>query len=235
MKDRKAKKRNKKFILNNILSKIEKVFSIKDVRFGSGYFIFTYASASICHFHLKELPHWKCGIWLSQDQKKPLTYDIFAQIEICIDKFKPYASEICFNNVDEFIEEMKKIKNNGGFDTKENEEYYHEELENLEKARIVNLENYSKVYNAIKKFNKENEEIAKLEIDDHNTGCWRSSPRYHFRFLVEEELMNEDEMLLEKLKPVTNLLEEIDEKYHMDKCNFWHKVDSFEWSDLRFP
>lgn len=74
--------------------------NIEDVEYLDGYFIFASGTNSVIHFHIKECPGWKFGIWWNLPEKKrkksnkSITGTFFAQYEDTIDKFKPSASNI---------------------------------------------------------------------------------------------------------------------------------------------
>ena len=81
--------------------------NIEDVEYLDGYFIFGKGTNSVVHFHIKETPGWKYGIWWSpvskntEDSENTEYYtdrvhcSIFAQYEEEIDKFKPSDSMVC--------------------------------------------------------------------------------------------------------------------------------------------
>lgn len=91
-------------VFNNIKEELE--YTIEDVEYLDGYFIFGMGTNSVVHFHIKETPGWKYGIWWSpvskqdsEDPEHPSSYEtnklycsIFTQYEEEIDKFKPSAS-----------------------------------------------------------------------------------------------------------------------------------------------
>jgi hypothetical protein len=91
-------------VFNNIREELE--YAIEDVEYLDGYFIFGMGTNSVVHFHIKETPGWKYGIWWSpvskqdsEDPDHPSSYEtnklycsIFTQYEEEIDKFKPSAS-----------------------------------------------------------------------------------------------------------------------------------------------
>ena len=96
-------------ILQQVAAELEKnqiTFTPEDVQFLDGYFIFAMGTNSVLHFHVKECPGWKFGIWFgtvetedsTEECKKykldEITADFFTQYEDCIDKFKPSASTI---------------------------------------------------------------------------------------------------------------------------------------------
>ena len=77
--------------------------TITDIEYLDGYFIFGHGTNSVVHFHIKETPGWKYGIWWSPIEKKEGTEEyytnrvrcnIFTQYEDEIDKFKPSASMV---------------------------------------------------------------------------------------------------------------------------------------------
>lgn len=80
--------------------------TITDIEYLDGYFIFGTGTNSVVHFHIKETPGWKYGIWWSPVVKKDSTTEnpvyesdklrcsIFTQYEEEIDKFKPSASMV---------------------------------------------------------------------------------------------------------------------------------------------
>lgn len=80
--------------------------TIEDIEYLDGYFIFGMGTNSVVHFHIKETPGWKYGIWWSPVSKQDSTEEnpmyetdrlhcsIFTQYEEEIDKFKPSASMV---------------------------------------------------------------------------------------------------------------------------------------------
>lgn len=77
----------------------EKKFTLTDIKYLNGYFIFATGDNSICHFKIEECPGWLFGIWLIHDEDKynetnATKFSFFAQYEKFIDKFKPAASMI---------------------------------------------------------------------------------------------------------------------------------------------
>lgn len=71
-------------------------YTITDLEYLDGYYIFGMGTNSVVHFHIKECPEWKFGVWWERPDKdgKPtyVTGSCFAQFEPLIDKFKPSAS-----------------------------------------------------------------------------------------------------------------------------------------------
>lgn len=71
--------------------------TFEDVEYLDGYFIFGRGTNSVVHFHIKECPGWKFGIWWDTEQtgeKVEIIGKFFTQFEKTIDKFKPSRSEI---------------------------------------------------------------------------------------------------------------------------------------------
>jgi len=91
--------------------------TVEDIEYLDGYFIFGKGTNSVVHFHIKETPGWKYGIWWEPVRKSECEDDeayneyhtdclrckIFTQYEDEIDKFKPSASMVS----DEFIMSLK--------------------------------------------------------------------------------------------------------------------------------
>lgn len=94
--------------MNETLTDMEECpFTFEDVQYVSGYFIFEFGDNKVVHFHVKEIPGWLFGIWwgepvLEHDEDKELqikvSYEMFAQYENNINKFKPAASNICITD-----------------------------------------------------------------------------------------------------------------------------------------
>lgn len=84
-----------------------RTITIEDIEYLSGYFIFDFGENAVVHFHIKETPGWKYGVWFnlvgkSSPRRKHTRYykdrlecRVFAQYEEEIDKFKPGRSTIC--------------------------------------------------------------------------------------------------------------------------------------------
>lgn len=108
MYDKQVKKANKKGYANLFKkvtdyffedlndSEYDGSFSFIDVEYLDGYFIFGLGTNSVIHFHIKECPGWKFGIWWDAPENKNacVNGEFFAQFEETIDKFKPSASNI---------------------------------------------------------------------------------------------------------------------------------------------
>lgn len=95
-------------LFENIKCELKLDLHFEDVEYLDGYYIFAYGTNSVVHFHIKEAPGWKFGIWwggvaTEETQKKKkkeyctdkVCCEVFAQFEKEIDKFKPTCSEFC--------------------------------------------------------------------------------------------------------------------------------------------
>lgn len=76
-------------------------FTPIDLEYGDGYFIFGRGSNSVVSFRVAEAPGWLFGIWyrIEESVKEDKTvysfhYEVFAQYEQFIDKFKPSYSTL---------------------------------------------------------------------------------------------------------------------------------------------
>lgn len=111
--------------------------TIEDVEYFDGYFIFGMGTNSVVHFHIKETPGWKYGIWWSpvekgdsEDPEHPTTYEtdrlrcnIFTQYEEEIDKFKPAASMV----TDKFNVYLDNTSTNFAWDFARDIKFIHDE------------------------------------------------------------------------------------------------------------
>lgn len=88
-----------------ILNEISNNFTIKDKEFSQWW----NNENDICYFHLEETPNWKYAIRLDDENN----FVIFGEHEELIDKFKPSCTYLDHeNNIEGFIEEVKKIAEN---------------------------------------------------------------------------------------------------------------------------
>ena len=109
--------------------------TIEDIDYLDGYFIFGTGTNSVVHFHIKETPGWKYGIWWSPVEKKDSTKEnpmyetdrlhcsIFTQYEEEIDKFKPSASMV----VDEFDVYLDRASTHFAWDFAQDVKFIHDE------------------------------------------------------------------------------------------------------------
>lgn len=87
-------KRVTDFFFEDLNSDINNVpFTFTDIEYLNGYYIFGMGTNSVIHFHVKECPGWKFGIWWDEPKDDNfIPGRFFAQFEENIDKFKPSAS-----------------------------------------------------------------------------------------------------------------------------------------------
>lgn len=181
----KLEKKNNTNKINSILKEIN--YTIEKKVFGNGYFVFTFEKNSICWFWLKEFKGWKFGIWLNADN----TYDIFGEHILLINKFKPSASYVSFDNVNDFNENLKLFLDKNEIHS-EYIQWIEEAIENekIKTSYLFNLTN--DIYDYIKYFNTLNKNNYCLEFKDYG-GC--RSPRYEFKisYYNTYDLTQEDE------------------------------------------
>lgn len=96
-----------------VLRQIKHSFKAHNIRFGNGYFIFTYGINSVCHFRLKGLPDWQFGMWHHDSGG----VSFFGEHDLLIDKFKPsrtYLSEVINSeeDVEGLISLLTQMKDN---------------------------------------------------------------------------------------------------------------------------
>jgi len=194
MNKRQLKKRNKK-IHNNILSFIP--YEIESKVFGSGYFIFEFEEAGVCWFYLKNFPKWKFGIWLNNEEGTG--YEIFGQGIASIDKFKPSASVISTDDINEFVDDLYILDATlNGEDTKFSGYVGEDNINEAYDREVQKINDYrlDKVNFMILKFNDDNEFIQ-LRLVDRNSKTCSISPRYSINVHVSPELDNIDESIYE--------------------------------------
>ena len=96
----KDKKRKKEMI--KLLSQILNKFKVTNLVFGSGYFIFSFGKNSVCHFDIENIRY---GIWYTENG-----IEIFGEHKGFIDKFKPSAVALTFDDVNELIKFQENLK-----------------------------------------------------------------------------------------------------------------------------
>ena len=160
MKKRLIKKYNKSR-LENILTQVSDKFTITKKTFGDGYFIFSFGQNTVCHFTLKETPLWKYGIWLTKKG-----YQIFGEHEWLIDKFKPSATYLSFeNDINLFLEKVKLISDDSKL-------FFVDSYTNgnalvaYEKVDWGDGEFYYKGYQCVREFNEETQLYDKFRKDE---------------------------------------------------------------------
>ena len=206
--------------INNILKELK--FKITKQVFGNGYFVFTFKESSVCWFWLIELPGCKFGLWLNENN----TYSIFGEHTLMIDKFKPSASYISFETIEEFNNELNLVLNK--------DEQHLEYLESIEETKIYENKKFQYILNYIldfnnfiKEFDKRNNYNVVLELKDF--GCHRSprfefyikyiSPKYYFTKEQELELYFELSKIKEKNFDIESADDFMEESFIADFCN----------------
>lgn len=84
-----------------IFKEFNKVYGVlaKDISYHDGYFIFGRGENTIAHYSFDEVPQWKFATWLdivkddSNEKKYVVSVEVFAQMTLFIDKFKPSRSD----------------------------------------------------------------------------------------------------------------------------------------------
>ena len=90
-------------VFNNLKEELTQLYklniTITDVEYFDGYYLFGMGTNSVVHFHIKETPGWKYGIWWSPVARQDFTEEnptyendrlrcnLFTQYEEEIDKF----------------------------------------------------------------------------------------------------------------------------------------------------
>ena len=88
-------------VSNLIFDILKRNYNIKvnNIEYLCGYFLFLMFPASVIHFNVDGLSNkWKFGMWISKLDKiknDDPYIQVFCQHSYFIDKFKPYASDIC--------------------------------------------------------------------------------------------------------------------------------------------
>ena len=219
--NKRLKKKQNKSRINTILDDIP--FKVKNVSFGSGYFIFSFSESSMCWFWLEQFPLWKFGIWLDEDKN----YRIFGQAIASIDKFKPSASELSETNVDIFSLELYKIQA-GHNDWKE---YLIENDKCIEQDKIVDRINnrmHDAVLNFIEYWNDaqhslEDADQVHIKLIDRNSKTCSISPRYQLNFLYDSSIIADRQKVFKlgwsaydsMIVNLNNTISAEEEYYHM--------------------
>jgi len=208
MKKRIVKKQNK----NKIFALLAQLVPLRvcNVKLGSGYFVFKIGENAVCHFGLKELPHWKFGIWLEENK-----VTIFGQITNLIDKFKPSRSDLVDENILSFRQKVLDIITSGGFLNDEDKQAYLEDLDIRRKATEWNLKAYKTVQSYIDKYNEANPSRY-LELEANRVGVL---PRYRVALFHErgKDIVGDE---LQKLQEAVDFVCNIDREdlpcYYLD-------------------
>lgn len=81
-----------KKLTEQIFSKLERHgWHVKDAEYGNYYMLFELDIDAVVHFRIKELKHWKFGIWWSGEYNGKINFNFFTEHDDMVDKFKPSA------------------------------------------------------------------------------------------------------------------------------------------------
>ena len=230
----KDSKINKNRILN-ILNNVSHTVDFNDIRFGNGYFIFTFAENSIAWFFMKEFPEWKFAIWLNEDNED---YSIFGEAITLIDKFKPSYSTLSFENVIDFNNELPKILNNEGRWKEYNENVKHgikqDQLSDEFNKRA--FDNISKYIKKVESEFENNKVDTYIKIVDRNTNDFRCSPRYKLNEFTDIEGYFKTEKSFERSRKLfidmCNLMEYNSQNDGNYEREFYLDIDDFLFENL---
>lgn len=184
-------KQNKK-VLKQILNSLRQDFTLSNIDIGS--------DNSVAHFSIDNIPEWKFGIWVYYSpETKRYPYELFGQVEILIDKFKPSRSDIDINDISLFKNILNKMKDDGwktldekeGLPSEVNQnskdpfsgseifQYYLTEKESLRASKSIMSKTLKELYEKAEElsFEKNGTEYV-FDIFDQNTDKLKVWPRY---------------------------------------------------------
>lgn len=261
IKEQKQKKFNKKYG-SVFKEKTEELFknleyTVQNVEYLDGYFIFNFGENSVVHFKLKECPGWLFAIWWKVEKKK-ISGIFFTQYEIDIDKFKPTTSVIKHDvNIGDYYEinatlrfihdepelawyrslnmldfntthvTRKKAK----FDYKKHVEYHYKSIaveKEYNDAMIkYAIENFAPLYNKLKIIDRGENVLPRFMICVNVDGLEKGYFYDIFETKKAKEIFNEFDK---------NLKKHLEEKYN-DKFYFWntYSLDVFNLRDELYP
>ena len=180
----------------------ENGFTVYDKIYLDGYFLWDFGKSAVVHFKVKEIKDYLFGIWLRKDGK----YDIFADHEEFIDKFKPTRTEFYSNNVHQFVEKMKDVRDNYDYylvnsylsyaekDDKERIEFEINKFnQNMSQKKTDDMNDWKHTFNFFRKgiFEKIPEALAIGIMDTNVVFGGISDPRFDIVLQVEEDLYKE--------------------------------------------
>ncbi len=206
---RRHNKKRAKTRFREYIKRLEKTFHI--IKSTTRYSIDDYDKhefqTSVISFKIKELPEWLFAIW--NGGYVTGTYFI-GDIETCIDKFKPLATSVSVNNIDEFIGILRGIITNNGYLNDEQKGTYLTLKQRQIDIDIENLRRYNYVKSYCFLFNEVHGNICKIYIKMDKYG----EPKYHEVFI--EEYSDIPETTLEALR----ILQTEFKKWDIDGGNF---------------
>lgn len=210
----KRKNRNKHQEILSIIS--QNGFTLDNVYYLDGYFIFPFEKSAVCHFRLKELPNYLLAIWLNVDEEHKI--QLFAEHYDYLDKFKPSAVNYLSYNVYEFIDMIKDIKHNYDYhyvsytetldrnDKQKIKEILDEIQEEKEKERENDYLDWKYTFDFFKSgiFNLI-PELVSVGIKDENVGGADCSPRYRLTLEVTKDFYKQFDFVKNNIiDPVLN-------------------------------
>jgi len=226
---------NKKRIMD-ILSQVSHTVDFDDIRFGNGYFVFSFAENSIAWFFMKEFPDWKFAIWLNEEDEG---YSIFGEAITLIDKFKPSRSTLSFENVKDFNLELPKILSNSGKWAEYNLEVEHGLKQDI-LSEEFNKRAFEKVSEYIDNIKKEfdNEKVdTYIKLVDRNTNDFKVMPRYKLNEYTDVEgYFDNPKSFIRTKKLFTdlcNLLEYTSQNDGNYDREFYLDIDDFIFENLQ--
>lgn len=204
------------WIFKNIL----KDFTIENEIYLSSYFIWDREDDSICHFWVKEIPNWKFGIWLRENED--IEFEMFCEHEELIDKFKPSACYFSLKypethpiqqyeySIESFLEKLNDMKLNpkkhfvnsltGDVEEiplEEQEEYINKEWDEYWAEKEQKKKDIENDKQLAMKFCKEllnNDNIFAVGLIDLCKGGWITNPQYHCRVVLKSKEVTDDEI-----------------------------------------
>lgn len=236
------------WIFGNIL----KDFTIENEIYLSSYFIWDTEDDSICHFWIKEIPNWKFGIWLRENEN--IEFEMFCEHQNLIDKFKPtkcYTSlkypethpiEQYEHSVKSFLEELKDMSlypkkhfvnslTYGDIEEiplEEQKEYINKEWNKYWAEKEQEKKDIENDKQLAMKFCKEllnNDNICAVGLVDLCKDGWITRPQYHCRIVLKSKEVADDE--------VDKIQEYIEINANTNKKSWEHEISTFN-RDVKF-
>ena len=211
------------YLFKFIPSRLQEVgltFTPIDIEYDDGYYVFGRGSNSIVNFRVAEAPGWLFGIWYRIEEELVQAdriiyschYDVFAQYEQFIDKFKPSRStlslrDLIYDVTPDYVFKDSSFAYNAAnmfifiikepalafcrdqFDWNYNEEYHTREEAEAKMVKTISHEAKNETFklyatDALLNYVKNFWKGEKVFIKDFGTGI---SPRYEITFLYEDE------------------------------------------------
>lgn len=205
-----------------------------NIEYGNGYFLFEFGKDTVAHFKIKGCKGWQFAVWLNTDKEKDYELQFFFQYIKDIDKFKPSASDYCYEitkndyndnykwlpmiNGLEMVKKHSSVARNLGLDEWKPkwkcvwDNFYHRDFYEWKGKFLTKIKR--NIFFIL--FIKLNPKIKKYLIVDKNKGQteWYTYPEFDIHYLPKKKILNNDE-LYDKLD---NKLEEIERKWSLGTC-----------------